>query len=141
MITPKILFLLVKSPQAKLQTLANVANHCFASKARLLFSVATDEAALYLDELLWKFSPESFLPHAIITKPSTELIAISVGLQNFNQASILFNLRPEPHPLVTSFPFIYELFDETHPNKRAQSELRKEAYLQQGLEVVKPRGE
>lgn len=135
MITPKILFLSVKSLPAKLQTLTTVANHCFASKARLLFSVASEEAALYIDELLWKHPPESFLPHAIISKPSTELIAISTGLHNFNQASILFNLRPDPHPLVTSFPFIYELFDETHLSKLAQSEYRKEAYLKLGLQV------
>lgn len=135
MITPKILFLSVKNLPIKLQTLANVATHCFASNARLLFSVPSEEAALYLDEFLWKLPPESFLPHAILTKPSSEIIAITAELQNFNQASILFNLRPEPHPLASSFPFIYELFDETHPSKLSQSEIRKEAYMQKGFEV------
>lgn len=132
---PKILFLSVKSLPIKLQTLANVTNHCFVSKVRLLISVSTDEAATYLDELLWKLPPESFIPHAILTKPSTELIAITTELHNFNQASILFNLRPEPHPLANTFPFIYELYDETHPNKLSQSESRKAAYLQQGFQV------
>jgi DNA polymerase IIIc chi subunit len=135
MSTPKILFISVKSLPMKLQTLTGVASHCFASKARLLFSVTSEEAACYLDELLWKLPPESFLPHEILTKPSNELIAITTGLNNFNQASILFNLRPDPHPLATSFPFIYELLDETQPGKLAQSEARKQAYLEQGFQV------
>lgn len=135
MTVSNILFLTVKSQSAKLQALISVARHCFSSKTPVIYSVASEEAAVYLDELLWKFPSESFLPHAIITKPARELIAITTGLENFNQASVLFNLRPESHPCVTAFPFVYELFDETHPIKFAQAEARKEAYLQQGLQV------
>lgn len=119
----------------KLQTLASVANHCFSSRTCLLFSVSSEAAAQYLDDLLWKFPPESFLPHSIVSGPSSETIGITLGLENFNQASVLFNLRSETHPKATSFSFIYEFYDETDPNKKIQSEHRKLMYLQQGLQV------
>lgn len=133
MTPPKVIFFPVKDTSTKLQAIVGVATHCFYAKTRLLFSVATYEAARYVDELLWKFPSESFLPHAILSRPSIELIGITMMPQNLNQAAVLFNLCPEASPLVASVSIIYDFIDETHPSKLEQALKRKEFYLRQGF--------
>ncbi len=128
----KVIFIPVQDNNAKRQALIIMAQRFFTNKMRLLFSVANDEVARYVDELLWKSPPESFLPHSVIMRPHPEPIAITTLLENLNAATVLFNLRPEANPLVSQFAFTYDLFDTTHPDKLAQSQLRKESYLQEG---------
>ncbi len=133
MMNPKVIFIPVQNADAKRQALVVVSQRLFSTKTRLLFSVANDEVARYVDELLWKFPPESFLPHAIAQNSSSESIAITTLLKNVNQASVLFNLRPEANPLASQFAVTYELLDSSHPDKLAQSQQRKDAYLKQDL--------
>lgn len=133
MLQPKVNFLIVKENSAKWQGIVQIANHCFHHRIKLLFSVASEEVGRYVDELLWKFPVESFLPHAVVNRPSTELIVISADLKNYNQAEILFNLRPEPNLLAAQFPLIYDFFDETVPSKKELSEKRKLFYQEQNF--------
>ncbi|MBA3602451.1 MAG: DNA polymerase III subunit chi [Parachlamydiaceae bacterium] len=135
MTTPKVIFIPVKDSNAKRQALVIMAQRFFSNKMRVLFSVANDEVARYVDELLWKSPSESFLPHAIIMRPSPEPIGITTLLENLNEATVLFNLRPEANPLALQFAFTYDLFDTTQPDKLALSQRRKEAYVQQGFLV------
>lgn len=132
--TAKVFLFSVKSTQAKLQTIVHLASHHFRINSPLLFLLPNKEAALYIDELLWKFSPESFLPHAILQKPSRELIGISTLHENFNQAQAICNLCPEVSPLKT--PVIFDIVDETHPGKLEQSIKRKQSYLEFGCDVI-----
>jgi DNA polymerase IIIc chi subunit len=135
MTSSKVIFIPIKDNAAKLQAITTLAYRYFTGGTRMLFCVASDEAARYVDELLWKLPPESFLPHAILTQPSSEAIGITTGLVNLNEATVLFNLRPEANPLANAFSVTYEYLDETHPDKLKQSLERKNAYLKQGLEV------
>jgi DNA polymerase IIIc chi subunit len=136
MTPPKVIFISVKDNHAKVQAILRIAHHYFSQGIRLLFSVASDETARYLDELLWKSPPESFLPHAILSQPALEPIAITTSEKNVNQAPILFNLCPEANHLAQSCKVTYEYFDETHASKLEQSIKRKEIYTLQGLECV-----
>lgn len=131
--SPKVIFIPVNDSHAKRQALVVVAQRLFSAGARLLFSVANEEVASYVDELLWKFPPESFLPHTIARRETSEAITITTLMENVNQASVLFNLRSEANPLAMQFAITYDLLDSTHPDKLAQSQFRKETYLQQGL--------
>ncbi len=136
MTTSKVIFIPVQDANVKRQALVVMAQRFFTNKMRLLFSVANDEVARFVDELLWKSPPESFLPHAVITSPSSEIIAITTLLENLNEATVLFNLRSEANPLASKFAFTYDLYDSTHPDKLALSQRRKEVYLEQGFIVV-----
>jgi DNA polymerase IIIc chi subunit len=135
MTTSKVIFIPVQDTNPKLQPLVIIPQRCFANKTRLLFSVENDEVARYIDELLWKSPPESFLPHAVIKYPSSEPIAITTLLENLNEAVVLFNLRSEANPLAAKCAFTYDLFDSTHSDKLVLSQRRKEAYLEQGFIV------
>lgn len=133
--TSKVIFIPVKDSRTKLHAITRLAQYYFINKIRMLFCVASNEAAHYLDDLLWKLPPESFLPHLILTHPSSESIAITTTLINVNQASIIFNLRPEANPLAATCHITYDYFDETHPTKLEQSIIRKEVYTQRGLKI------
>lgn len=135
MTNSKVIFIPVKDNQAKCQALVVIAQRYFSTGTRLIFSVASDEIASYVDQLLWKFPTESFLPHAILSHSSAELIVITTLLENLNQAPVLFNLRPEANPLAVQLAITYEFMDYSHPEKLEQSNRRREIYLQQGLQV------
>lgn len=67
-----------------------------------------DEAsATQIDELLWKFRPESFLPHALINNPQEQSSPIHIGWHNDpkNHHEILINLS-------TQIPDFFSRFDK-----------------------------
>lgn len=133
--TSRVNFFLVKENSAKLNLIQRSATHYFGLGIPLLFLVPNEESASYVDDFLWKFPPEGFLPHSILKKPSKDLIGITTIHENFNQAKVLFNLCPDFSPLSKSISLIFDFMDETHPLKHQQSLQRKEKYLEEGFKV------
>ena len=130
----KLILLPIANNQSKLLTIAEISSKHFYHKETLLILVPSDEAAHYIDQLLWKLPEESFIPHAIIHSRSSERVAISTAKANLNQAQVLLNLRPEaavevsgPHML------IYDLIDHSSPAKLELSQKRETAYRAAGF--------
>lgn len=123
-------FIPVRTNQEKLSTICRIVGQHFFKGDIVLIQVATAEAAEYIDQLLWKMPPESFIPHMKSEEATTERVAITCGTQNINQANILINLGIGIHPEVKRFEIVYELDDTTHPSKAKASQERKEAYKQ-----------
>lgn len=98
------------------------------------------EAAQYIDALLWRLPEESFIPHVIANTSTLEWIAITTQEQhNINQASRLLNLCPAASALYQQVEEIYDLFDESHPQKIELSQQRLRFYQAKGL-IVKTEG-
>ena len=113
---PEYIFLTIKDNAAKLQAICDTVQRHFYKAEKMLILVSSDEAAHYIDQLLWKYSEESFIPHAIISSTSHERVAISKVRANLNQAAVLFNLRPEAATQISGpHTLIYDLLDETTP--------------------------
>lgn len=121
-------FLEVSDNQTKTRLLCETIQNQYQLGHSVLVTVANDEAARYVDELLWRFPKESFLPHQIIQKAAPQKIAITTKLENLNKATVLFNLCPAASPICGQFEDVYEFFDKTHPDKERQSEEKREAY-------------
>lgn len=130
-----VIFLPVFDNTSKMSTICSVVQQHFEQKRPIQIAVASDEAAQYLDLLLWRMPEESFLPHVISSVPVEDLIVITKTLTNLNCAEILFNLCPEVSAISSQFAKIYELLDHTHPDKLRQSQLRQETYQALGCEV------
>ncbi|CAM0117143.1 DNA polymerase III subunit chi [Rhabdochlamydiaceae symbiont of Dictyostelium giganteum] len=122
----KVIFYPVKTQQAKLEKLVQVATLHFEKKEPLLFLVPSEEVALFLDQLFWKMPKEGFLPH-----PSHLLHISDKVLPEF---PCVFNLCKDPlfHPLKA----VYELEDLTHPEKQALSKKRYDLYKNHGYQVI-----
>jgi DNA polymerase-3 subunit chi len=136
----QVIFLQAVNSSAKLQAICDtVARHFFKSESVLII-VASDEAAAYLDLLLWRMPEESFIPHAIVGAPSKERIAISKEKSNFNRAKVLINLRPEAAVSLDEADIIYDLMDLTDASKEELSRQRQNSYQAAGY-ICSPLGE
>ena len=132
----KVIFHTVKDPQAKLDFICQRAEEAMRQEERLLIAVPNDEAAQYIDALLWRQPETSFIPH-IITQGATKVwVAITSKTDhNFNQAHTLLNLCSETHPRYAEFQIVFELDDQTHPQKSVLSQQRRSYYEAKGIQT------
>lgn len=124
----EIIFLNVKDNQAKLSSIVNTVAKHYAQKQKILISVANENVAKYVDDLLWKQPPNSMIPHTIATVQTMQHIVITQTQNNLNNAEILINLTPDAHPAFREFSIVYDLFDETSPEKKQQSLAKQQKY-------------
>ena len=132
----KVTFYHVIDNAAKIQLICSKAKDSFQLEKRLLIAVPTFDAAQYVESLLWRFPEESFMPHVIADTTTKEWIAITMqNKDNINQAPRLLNLCPLVPVLAHEMEEIYELYDETHPQKKELSEQRLREYQAKGFLV------
>jgi DNA polymerase-3 subunit chi len=133
-----ITFIQVKDNKSKIETICSTIAERYRLGEKVLIYVATEQAACYIDQLLWRSPEESFLPHSILDKPTNERIVITLLTQNLNQAENLFNLSPTVPPFYDQFRAVYELMDETDPAKLQASLQRKKEYeLERQTNVIR----
>lgn len=134
---PKVFFFHIKDNQAKIRCICTQVQDSIEKGKKVLITVPNQEAASYIDLLLWRFPEESFLPHLVMSKPTKEWIAITITDQNVNGATRLLNLCPMISPLHMQFEEIYELYDETHLQKATISQKKLEEYQSRGISPKK----
>ncbi|CCB85875.1 DNA polymerase III subunit chi [Parachlamydia acanthamoebae] len=133
--SPSIHFLPAKNVREKLTSICETVRQHFAKQKRILIAAPNEEAARYLNALLWKQPEESFLPHIWSESQTEECVAITFSKNNVNQAAVLLNLCPSVHSEWDSFEQIYDLFDETDPEKQKASESRHVYYTEKGCQI------
>jgi DNA polymerase IIIc chi subunit len=124
----RVIFFQVKEAQHKLLRLAETAALHFEKKEPIIILVEDEKTENYVDELLWKTPPTSFLPHIIALASTQEFIAITRSKQNHNQARYAFNLCSTPLLIDGPFRIIYDFEDLTSPHKQHLSTLRFDSY-------------
>jgi len=123
----------VRTPTEKLEAVASIATEQFLQEKRLLILVEHEKAATFVDELLWKMPPDSFLPHVLASERVDEPIAISTKEENINEASALLSLLPIASTIATQFEVVYDLDDLTSDERQALSLERRRAYKAMGV--------
>lgn len=123
-------FLRAASGTQKLSHVTSTVEKLFNDGKKVQILAPNDEALRYIDELLWSYKSETFLPHSVVHGPSKDPIVLSKSLNNLNQADALLNLLPSPPPadFFSAFPLVYELLDETTPDKKAQADHKVQAW-------------
>lgn len=135
---PKVIFYHIKNNSSKIDLIVAKGEEALQRKKRLLILVPNMQAAEYVDALLWKQPQDSFIPHTIAETKTKEWIAITIQKElNVNEAVCLLNLCTTPPPLYAEIEEIYEIYDETHPEKKEFSEKRLQFYQQQKIIIVK----
>lgn len=126
----------MKNNSSKIHLICTKAQEAFKQEKRLLITVPHFQAAQYIEALLWKIPAESFMPHVVADTSTSEWIAITMQEQyNVNQAVRLLNLCPTPPSLFQQIHDIYELYDETEPQKAELSQQRLQFYQSKGFLV------
>jgi DNA polymerase-3 subunit chi len=128
-------FLPAPNNRTKLASICQTIHYHFQKKEPILIKVPTEEAAKYIDALLWKYPEESFMPHVRSEVPVQECVVITCSKENLNQAAILLHLCPTVHPSPQQFSYIYDLYDETDEDKHQASEARKKYYMELGYPI------
>ena len=81
---------------------------------RAVIRAKTAEKVQLLDEALWTYAEESFLPHAVVSEPFAEVepIVITASMEEPNRPDILFLVEgAEFSEAVTSYQRVVLLFD------------------------------
>lgn len=128
-------FVQVNTNGEKQHTLCRIVMDHLSKKEKTAIFVPTNEAAAYIDQLLWNLPKEGFIPHAVCHSPTDEPVAITTRAANVNNARIIVNLMPNalldgPEALV-----IYELNDMTSSDKEALSRNKQQAYSDAGFVI------
>jgi DNA polymerase-3 subunit chi len=133
----KVFFLHANDNQTKIQLICQCIHEAVIKEKKILIVVSNNEAALYIDALLWRVPEESFLPHRISSSPNQEWVVITTNATlNLNQADCLFNLDSAISPIYKQFCEIYELYDKTHPQKAQLAQKKLEEYQALGLNII-----
>ena len=130
---PTVTFLEVKSTHDKLAAISKTVQHHYEREEAVLIVVPNEEAAQYVDQLLWKLPADGFLPHDIGSKECNDVVLITTQKQNLNHAPVLIQLCQEASAIAQEFQQVYELYDRTHPSKEKAAQERKEYYRAQGF--------
>lgn len=119
----KINLFSVKTSGEKFYHLARICHDHFERKSPLI--VYTPKSGLnYVDELLWRYPKNGFLPHSL--KNPEDLISITDDQAHLDDAQSIFNLTLEA--LIGTRFQVYEFEDQTSPDKFAASKKRLDAY-------------
>lgn len=112
----RVNFITIKSKRDKITQIIKLSLDSYKKREHLLIRVNDLQAGHYLDELLWSFAPESFLPHILSSSPTDELICITTSNQNLNNAYTLINLTERA---IMDLPFtnLYEFEDQSPRSK------------------------
>ena len=120
----EIFFIPVHDPSSKLKAIVKIATLQFKKLERLLILVADKTAQDFVDQLLWRFPDESFLPSCVTNEPRDDEF-ILISQKNILTPAVL-NLCSVP--CFTMAKIIYELEDFTSADKEKFSKERYQAY-------------
>lgn len=129
-----VIFFQVKSSHQKIERIITVANEHFKKKEKLLFMVSDDASQKFVDELLWKEPPFSFLYHKVSEVECNDLIVICKGSLNLNSAPHVFNLTAIPVFLPEPCIVVYD-FDDNTLGKEVISKNKFSAYREKGCRI------
>lgn len=125
----RLTYFQVTRPGDKPHIIAWTAHAHFNRKAPLLILVPNDGAQAFIDSLLWRYPKSGFLPHCTTTTTTSSPIAITTFKMNFNNATSVFNLCPEPVDPKFEGLHIYEFEDLSTEDVKLNFKQRYAHYL------------
>jgi len=95
--------------QARLDTAARLSGKAFAQGLRVFIHCADEAQAQVMDELLWSYRPDSFLPHGLLGSGDEQQIGIGWGQPPGDHDGLLLNLSLQPPSFYTRFARVAEV--------------------------------
>ncbi len=134
----KVNFYLLKQGQASEQYVfaCRLCEKILSQNLKAYIHTDTEEQAQYLDDLLWSYRPESFLPHCVIDTDVDEDVKLIIGYAEKYQKNfdVLINLSQDIPAFHTEFSRIVEIIP-AEENAKALGRLRWKKYKDSGLEL------
>ena len=133
----KVNFYLLKqnTEAARVALCCKLAEQQLRSGQRVCVQTASTESAQAIDQLLWSFKPESFVPHALVSESAAATAPVVVGAGDIPAGiTCVLNLADTPVSASVSLTAIAE-FILNDDAAKAQSRLRWNHYKQLGFEL------
>lgn len=135
---PKANFYLMKqdSEHARSQLACRLAEQVSRQGQRVYIRAANTEAARELDALLWSFTPESFVPHALKDSPEAAHAPVLIGSDSSAPTGThcYLNLGTDAAPEQAGVEVVAE-FVLNDPTAKATSRASWATYKQRGWEL------
>ena len=79
--------------EARLTVAARLVDKALSRGHRVFINAQNEQQARQLDQLLWTFRPESFIPHALACDDANEAVVVGWGQEPVNHDDVLINLE------------------------------------------------
>lgn len=112
-------------PEARLRFACRLAEKAMKHQHQVHALTADEAVAHDLDELLWTFRAESFVPHAIGTPDAAQAVPVTIGCDPAAvppQSELLINLTPSVPACFEGFQRIAEIIDGSQAGRSAGRE-------------------
>lgn len=130
-------FIAPEGPEARLLFACRLLEKAYLQQHQIYVQVEDAQKAQYLNNLLWTFRDESFIPHSLQESVETAAAPIQIGYSQQAPAhqDILLNLSSE----IPSFHETFKRILEVIPNGQEQetkAEEHREFYDQKGYKIT-----
>ncbi len=136
---PKIDFYLIQttSEQERLNFACRLIEKIYKQQRRIYIHTENQTAAHHLDELLWTYRNDSFLPHHLIGEGPDPVPPIQIGYNTLHpkQHDILMNLSSSVPEFYKQFSRVLELITE-NPDITSLGRERYRLYRSQGCNIT-----
>ena len=124
------------SPKATLQVSCQLVQKALAAHENVYCQVPDQRTAEQLDELLWSFHPDAFIPHQVLPSKAVlnTSVAIGVGPAPDTFHSVLINLGEEVPARFERFERVLELVPAAE-EARLKARGRYSYYKQRGYQL------
>jgi DNA polymerase-3 subunit chi len=104
-------YILNETPAEYLRTVCRLIDKAFQQKHQVYVQANSSQEAKVLDDLLWTFRDDSFIPHDILEKNAPATVPIQIGFDIIpkHHKDILLNLSPEAPEFFTQFKRVLEI--------------------------------
>ena len=119
----------------RLELVCKLTEKAYGLGHKVYIHAASPGQAQQLDDLLWTFKQNSFVPHALYPPGSEETAPVLIGAEQEpdGPAEVLINLAAEAPPFYRRCARVVEVVDQD-PQVLQGSRARFKAYREQGLE-------
>lgn len=119
------------SREARLQYACRLAHKAWSHNRRIYLHCASEDEAEQLDELLWAFRPEAFLPHALHQDQPDANVVCGWGDDPAPHHDLLINLSNDTPPFFSQFNRLAEILVE-HEQVLSPARQRFRFYRERG---------
>ena len=124
------------SPDAVALTACRLTEKAYGMGHRVYLQCENKERARAMDNLLWTFRENSFVPHELCDGRDNETAPVLLGFNEEAQTTceVLVNLSPTVPPFFDHFQRIAEIVAAT-PGARSESRRRYRLYMDRGYTI------
>lgn len=134
----RISFYLLKQDQAAERFLfaCRLCEKILSQDLKIYIHTSTAEQARYLDDLLWSFKPESFVPHCLVDTDIDEDISVLIGYDDryLESYDVLINLTESVPDFYAKYPRVVEIIT-AEESEKTQGRERWKVYKEAGHEL------